>query len=80
MEPRITSKYDAFKYCLDLELKSEIGDKLDLKAGEEFADGQATMGLRSLFNAYSSGMSTLGENLMKLEGFAEKVVKNDASN
>lgn len=49
MEPRITAKYDAVMHFLDLEpLKSEIGDGLDLKADEAFADDafiRITMGL-----------------------------------
>lgn len=49
MEPRITAKYDAVMHYIDLEpLKSEIGDGLDLKADEAFADDASiriTMGL-----------------------------------
>lgn len=85
MEPRVTSKYEAVKHYLDLEPpKSEIGEELDLKADEAFADDASmgmAMGLRELLDVYGSGMRTLEEDLrvlMKLEGFAEKVV-NDAS-
>ena len=83
MEPRVTSKYDAFR---GLEPKVEIGDELDLKADEAFADVASmglTMGLKELLSAYGKGMRTMEENLMnlmKLEGFAEKVAKNDESN
>lgn len=87
MEPRVTAKYDAVKHYLDLEPpKSEIGDELDLKADEAFADDASmsmAKGLRELLSVYGSGMSLIEENLksfMKLEGFAEKVIKNDASN
>lgn len=80
MNPEKSTKdFDIF----ELEPKAEIGEGLDLEADEEFADGQTTMGVRSLLNAYFGGMSTIEENLrslMKLEDFAEKVVENDASN